>query len=213
MSLVAEAHVAHPDLVLTPTIRTMTGASVEVERRVGRDSDPSFLFFRVTHGSFDRFEEALSSDRTVTDPLAVSTVDGRRLYRVSPTADRKRIEPVPASLGINLERTYSSDGGWTLRLRLSDRDVLSAFCDYCDEEGIRIEINRLRRASAAEAESHGLTDAQRDLLVAAHEAGYFEDPRSSSLQDLAEQFDVSPTALGRRLRRAEDNLIRAVLDS
>lgn len=213
MSLLAEAHVAHPDLALTPTVRTVSGATVERERLVVRDRNPSYLFFSVAYGSFDRFEEALAADRTVTDPLAVSTDDARRLYRVTLTEDRKRLAPVPASLGINVERAHSQDDGWALRLQLPDREVLSAFNDYCDEADIRVEINTLTRASSTEAVTYGLTDAQRNLLVIAHEEGYFEDPRGASLQELAEQFEVSPTALSRRLRRAQDNLIRAVLGS
>ncbi|PSP78024.1 bacterio-opsin activator [Halobacteriales archaeon QS_1_68_20] len=210
MSLVAEAQVAHPDIALTPTVRAVPGATVERERLVVRDLDPSFLFVSVSCSSFERFEDTLATDGTVTESLVISD-DARRVYRVTLSEERKRLAPIPATLGINLERAYSQDDSWVLRLQLPDREVLSAFNDYCDEAGIQVAVTSLRRTSAAEDRIYGLTEPQRDLLAVAHEEGYFDDPRGISLQDLAEQFDVSPTALSRRLRRAQDNLIRAAL--
>lgn len=58
-----------------------------------------------------------------------------------------------------------------------------------------------------------LTETERETLVAAAEAGYFETPREISLEDLADEFDVSKTAASMNLRRAERKLLDAAVDS
>ena len=58
-----------------------------------------------------------------------------------------------------------------------------------------------------------LTPTERETLVTAAEAGYFETPRGISLDDLADEFDVSKTAASMNLRRAERKLVSSTVDS
>ena len=58
-----------------------------------------------------------------------------------------------------------------------------------------------------------LTDRQRACLEAAYFAGFFEWPRDSSGQDLAETMDVSPATFHQHLRAAERKLFGVLLDS
>jgi len=58
-----------------------------------------------------------------------------------------------------------------------------------------------------------LTETERETLVTAAEAGYFENPREVGLDDLAAEFDVSKTAASTNLRRAERKLVCAAVDS
>lgn len=56
-----------------------------------------------------------------------------------------------------------------------------------------------------------LTDKQRDALELALEQGYYERPRNASLSDLAEQLDISKSAVSQRIRSAEIKLIKGAL--
>jgi len=56
-----------------------------------------------------------------------------------------------------------------------------------------------------------LTETQRDTLLTALQAGYFDVPRRINLQDLAEQFGISDTALSQRLRRGLTELLTSTL--
>jgi predicted DNA binding protein len=78
--------------------------------------------------------------------------------------------------------------------------------ERCREADVGIELTRLAPESGPN-EHDGLTDAQRDILLLALEAGYFEEPREASLEDLAAELDISRQAVGTRLRRAYANLI------
>jgi PAS domain-containing protein len=52
-----------------------------------------------------------------------------------------------------------------------------------------------------------MTDRQREVLEAAYRAGYFEWPRESSADEVAESLDIAPATLHGHLRKAEDRLV------
>jgi predicted DNA binding protein len=47
--------------------------------------------------------------------------------------------------------------------------------------------------------------------VTAYKEGYFEEPRTTSLEELGDILDISPTAVGGRLRRGMAALIETTL--
>lgn len=58
-----------------------------------------------------------------------------------------------------------------------------------------------------------LTDVERDALTTAVEQGYFESPRGATLNELAEQFDVSAPAFSKSLRRGQQKVARHVVQT
>lgn len=101
-----------------------------------------------------------------------------------------------------------------------------ALSDLDDENDVAVEsrteltvaelFDVIENANAAHSfldSCRALTDTERETLVAAAEAGYFETPRGASLDDLAEEFDVSKTAASMNLRRAERKLVEATIES
>jgi len=58
--------------------------------------------------------------------------------------------------------------------------------------------------------TESLTDRQREVLAAAHEAGYYRWPREATAADLAEALDVSEPTLHKHLRAAERKLVAAL---
>jgi len=57
-----------------------------------------------------------------------------------------------------------------------------------------------------------LTDRQREALEAAYRAGYFDWPRESTAEVVAESLDLSPPTLHGHLRKAEAAILSALLD-
>lgn len=57
-----------------------------------------------------------------------------------------------------------------------------------------------------------LTDRQRQAVEAAYRAGYFEWPRESTAEEVADALDVSAPTLHAHLRKAEKGLLSALLD-
>ncbi|NGM67635.1 bacterio-opsin activator [Natronolimnobius sp. AArcel1] len=101
---------------------------------------------------------------------------------------------------------------WTLRLRFPTYEALSTFYTSCTEQDISLELIQLHEAVSPEDQlQFGLTTAQRDLIVSAYEAGYFDVPRETTLVDLGEQLEISDSAVSQRLRRGLAALISSTL--
>ncbi|MEZ3169609.1 helix-turn-helix domain-containing protein [Halorubrum sp. RMP-47] len=87
------------------------------------------------------------------------------------------------------------------------RDALAAIPDP-----ITVEIDRIgsygggRRLAGV-----GLTERQREALRAANHVGYYEVPRTGSVDDVAAAIDCSPSTAGAHLRKAEAALVDAFL--
>ncbi|QDX39368.1 helix-turn-helix domain-containing protein [Salarchaeum sp. JOR-1] len=56
-----------------------------------------------------------------------------------------------------------------------------------------------------------LSETERRTLESAVQGGYFESPRSATLGDLADEFDVSKPAASKNLRRAERKMVERVV--
>ncbi|MFB9804295.1 helix-turn-helix domain-containing protein [Haladaptatus pallidirubidus] len=75
-----------------------------------------------------------------------------------------------------------------------------------------VELKRLYAPEAPTVDGQFmLTPKQRVALTVALDAGYFDVPRRANLSELAEQLDITPQALSKRLRRAHKTMSRYVL--
>lgn len=62
------------------------------------------------------------------------------------------------------------------------------------------------------AVDEALTARQREVLAAAHDAGYYEWPRETTGEDLADDLGLSPATFHQHLRTAERKLINLLFD-
>ncbi|MFC7115349.1 helix-turn-helix domain-containing protein [Natronoarchaeum sp. GCM10025703] len=58
-----------------------------------------------------------------------------------------------------------------------------------------------------------LSETERETLTVADEKGYFDQPRGATLQMLANEFDISDTAVSKNVRRAERKVLRRVVNA
>lgn len=84
--------------------------------------------------------------------------------------------------------------------------------------GVELVAKRTLDAPDSEEEAPRLrgvsmTDRQLDAIDAAFEAGYFEWPRESTAEEVAEDLGISAATLHYHLRRAEQALVGAFLDA
>ena len=213
MSLIAVIQLAHPELALTPTIRSCRDAEIQVIQQSGTDPETGKFFFFV-EGADAELEATLDGDPTVSEWTRISGPgDGDScVYRMDHTESAKLITPRTTEIGGLTMESWSNGRGWNVRLQLPDREALSELWEFCEEEEISFELLRMfRQDEWTRGEPAKLTAAQRDALVTAHEAGYFEEPREASLSDVAESLEISPTAVGGRIRRGTAELVETVL--
>ncbi|WP_339106259.1 helix-turn-helix domain-containing protein [Haloterrigena salinisoli] len=172
--------------------------------------------FWASGGDFDTFESALQADPTTKEYTCLTELDDRRLYRVTYPEDavQEFLYPKAAEYDIVYLDITTTHERSRFRARIPTLEALKAYREACEEEGIPFHLHRLYQEKPDNpAERFELTPAQYDVLVEAHERGYFKQPRCITLEELAEEFEVTSSALGRRLRRALDTLIEQTVRS
>lgn len=204
---IAELHLRHPALALSQTIETIPEMEIELEYQTISDTDTYYLFFRVTGSDFAAFEAAVAEDPTVSDARLILDGETFRVYRIRLRAAEHLVLPKAAEFGIRVLQAQAGDGGWVGKVQVSDAQQLHEFRDYCERKDIRFTVRRIYRTDDDDGNPFGLTAAQREILITAHRAGYFNEPRDASLQEIADQLGVSSSSASGRLRRAIDALI------
>lgn len=83
----------------------------------------------------------------------------------------------------------------------------------------KVQVLRIMKDLAEDSQSltreidiSQLTQKQRDTLEFAIEAGYYDFPKQVSLEDLAEAFDLSKSAMFQRVARAEQAVMKQVFE-
>jgi hypothetical protein len=91
------------------------------------------------------------------------------------------------------------------------RSLFSKTHEFCEDHGLTLDVESIRELEGEPAGRYGLTTDQYEVLATAASKGYFEVPRAVTLQELAEEFDVSHQAISERLRRATNALVQDTL--
>lgn len=207
-------YVAHPDLALSPTIQSLSvsDGKTEVVSDTGTDPEHDVYFFWIEASDFDVVEKTLEEDHTVADFSVITETGDRQMYRIGYSDEAKLITPTITDIGGITRESRSYSDGWKLHVQLKDHDALSALYEYTRAEDIRLELLELRQKEKRDDRvDFGLTESQREALVGAFVQGYYDEPRETSLEELASFFGISQTAVSGRLKRGSARLIEEVL--
>ena len=207
MLALSELSLSSPRLVLAPTLDATPDVSVSIQPQPAMDPDRQRFFVQVECADFDAFEAALADDYTVQDPLVLTDAEDVRIYRLTLTDDVTVISPRVAELGGMVLEMRSHERGWHVKLQVPDRETLASFRDFCRRNDIEYTLERLYQTEPGRESDVALRASQRETLVTAFEAGYFEVPRAVSQAELAAELDISDSAVSQRVRRAVERLI------
>ena len=146
---------------------------------------------------------------------ASTTALGERVFahvHFTPNALLERIYAIPQNhdLVLDMPMQYAERGA----LRVTAIGTLDTFREAM---GAMTEEVRLRLLGTGDyvPTDHGLyaqlTERQREILHAAVEAGYYEEPREANYQDIADRLDISTGTVGEHLRKIESTVLKGVL--
>lgn len=100
---------------------------------------------------------------------------------------------------------------------LPDRETLCEIIQDLDEVSSRVQVTRIQEIDpngesrrSATVDLAGLTEKQCHCLQVALENGFFDAPRGISQAELAEELDISPSAVSRRLRSIQKRVFGQV---
>ena len=214
MSVLAEFTAGPDSLAIGKIFEEFPEATVELERVIPMtDSLIPYVWVRgIGSSDAERIEASLSRVATIESISLVDRVQNHYLFRLEWEPDH---ESIPGAIEATSGTMVSGVGtreNWTFELRCDHHGELADFQDYCDEHGITAKLSVLHDLSTTEKETlYGLTAAQQQALVRAHERGYWRSPRETSLDELAADFGITGQAFGARLRRGIDQLVGSTL--
>ncbi|MFP4530893.1 MAG: helix-turn-helix domain-containing protein [Halodesulfurarchaeum sp.] len=109
--------------------------------------------------------------------------------------------------------------GITITTHVPDREVLQELIEDLKSVGNSVSLQEIVTGSGSELTSRfervdlsSLTEKQQSAVELAIEEGYYKRPRETSLEELADQLDISQQALSQRLGAVEEKLITQLFE-
>ncbi|WP_331234575.1 helix-turn-helix domain-containing protein [Natronorarus salvus] len=211
MATIADFSIAAEDFALSHTIESAPDVSFDVVRLVAHDDDRVFPLLWVYADAFDAVEDAMVEDTTVDDVELLTDLDGERLYRMEWTDRVDLVIYVLVDHDGTILNAATQDGRWHLRVLFPTREALSATYEFCRESAFNVEVGAIYEMDDSQSSRYGLTDDQYETLRLALEAGYYDVPRSTTMDELASEIGISHQSLSERLRRAHRNVLEYVI--
>lgn len=213
MSVVAEFTVPAEGFVLGEALAAAPDVTVEFERVVTHSREWVMPFLWARGEDLPAFDAALDEDPTVVEATVTDKSDGTVIYKVIWSEDVQELVDAVFDREGTLLEAVGADGVWHLRLRFASQDQLADLESYFETAAPEFSLQRIATDEHPAADSDTVTPGQRELLLTALRAGYFEVPRRVTTGDLANELDISDSAVSQRLRRAVGDLVRDTVDT
>jgi len=190
----------------------LPGVTVELERLIPHET-LIIPYFWVRGVETADIEAAFEPHAGVTDIRLVDSIEDEYLMRAIWKPEYFGVLSSLAKANVVVLTGIGTKDEWRFEVRGENQEAIAEFRDYCHENDINIEITTLHAMLPIQGEGYELTEAQREALVLAYERGYFDTPREVSLEEIADELDITQQSLSSRLRRGHRRLVKATLSS
>jgi hypothetical protein len=211
MPTIVSGSVPASEFVLGHSLETLPELTFEVERIVTSGDEAVMPLLWVRGASRERVEETLEDDPTVDNVTVLGDFEDEWLFRMEWISRIDLVVQMLVSAEATILDTVGHRDEWKLRVLYPRREQFSQTHEFCEAHGLSFDVRSIRDLDSEPAGRYGLTEEQYDVLVKAASMGYFQVPREVTLQELAEEFDVSHQAISERLRRATNALVEDTL--
>ncbi|PSQ15108.1 hypothetical protein BRD00_15230 [Halobacteriales archaeon QS_8_69_26] len=196
-----------------------TGGRVAVEGIVPGD-EGTYLTYVGVEDADDAGEDLVDAVTRLADrstaALGARAIDPERGRFELHLAESDLFESVTTH-GATIKEITAEADGITVRIGLPGTADVRGFVEAFGRAYPDLEV--LAQRSAVEGDHEDLqgdvtaelTDRQREVLEVAYHSGFFEWPRESTGEDIADSLDVSPPTVHKHLRTAERKLLSAIL--
>jgi predicted DNA binding protein/PAS domain-containing protein len=158
--------------------------------------------------------EEVASHSGVTEVRELAT-DGGTTFEVRASSGTL-CHPL-VSYGANVKSATATDGCCRLVVELSPDANVRAVVERVQERFPDTELAAKREVEPTDRtalpEETEMTERQREALEAAYRAGYFDWPRESTAEDVAESLDITAPTLHGHLRKGEHQLLEAFFET
>lgn len=178
--------------------------------RVDLLDDGTGLLLAEARGDQDRYQEILERSEHVIDySIAGGTEDGwwYSYTHFEPTEVTERMLAVRYDLGLAMEMPIEVEPGGSMVFTLVGPE--GAFTEAIQADAPEYELEVLETGEHTPNLDDlflSLTDRQREVLAAAVDLGYYDDPRAATHEDVASEVDAAPSTVGEHLRKVESRV-------
>lgn len=211
MPTVVRGSIPAEDLVLHHTLETIPDLEVECEQIISSGQQRMIPLVRMRYADREAVEAALEADPTVRSATCLFAVEDECLYRMEWGENVQLVLEMLTNGQATVLDAHARDGRWRFRLLYPDRDHFSQTYEFADEHGVTLDISSIRDVDDDPSGPSGLTEPQYEALALAVRSGYYEVPKRTSLEEMADTLGVSHQALSERLRRATGELVKDAL--
>jgi predicted DNA binding protein len=216
MTIMTEFVLSSPLLPLVSIPRTLEPDEIECVHGLCLERES-----RIYTVKLDPDEDVSEADLAALDEVVETTDLGRAngdvVYQL--TVDlHDRISQAFAPEQVDaaqLEPTTITTDGWHETKVFKTFEGFSDFQKRCQEYDIGFELLSVSSESGPNDDSraYGLTDRQQEALTLALSRGYYESPRQTTTEELAEKLGISQASMSNLLRRGERQLLSSTLQS
>ncbi|MBV0923945.1 helix-turn-helix domain-containing protein [Halomicroarcula limicola] len=211
MVTIVRGSIPATEFALSHTLERHPDAEFEVERIADSGNGQVMPILWVRSDDADAIEATLDENPTVSDVTLIGDFDGECLYWMQWVSHVQLVIQMLTNSKATILTAFGSGDSWQLRVMYPTRELFAETHEFAADHDIPFEIEFIREMEGEPAGRYGLTVEQHEALVAAARAGYFEVPRETTLEELAESVGVSHQALSERLRRATGALVEDTL--
>lgn len=113
-------------------------------------------------------------------------------------------------LGVDQQDTSLDDHGVSVSM-VGSQEALGSEVANLRSAGANVVLRRLGDYSGPSSVLDSLTDRQREVLETARDVGYYEVPRRTTVDAIAERLDIDSSTVSEHLQRAERHLVESAL--
>lgn len=205
MPMLARISIDEDDFELGRALAGVPEAVVELERVIptGEQAVP---YFWVSSATAEEVADALAGTDYVEEMALVDELEDTLLYRCRYRLLEGGVVTGFVETGLTLLSGVGRGGRWSFDVRAEAHGDLGDFQRYCADRDIELRLESLTEEAVSEPDA-ALTGPQREALATALAAGYYDTPRTATLEDVAGILGISRQSLAERLRRGTHNLL------
>jgi predicted DNA binding protein len=164
-------------------------------------------------GNVDRLEELIGDTPEILSYDLSRSDSGAFSYsRITADEELQQLYSVPQrrELVLDTPMRYTDRGALEVRAIGNQRAIREAINDV--PNGLTLKFLSTGEYDPDQPESDGqLTERQREILRTAVEMGYYEEPRETNYQEMAEELELSSGTVGEHLRKIESAVLKRLV--
>ena len=211
MATIAEFTIPADDFPLGRIFEELPDATVELERVV--PTNKAILpYFWVRDNDADHVWDVLANHDAFQSLTLVDDLETEGLFRADWNPDVEGVLTGILQCKLTLLSAVGTQTEWTFEFRTEDTDHISAFQQYCADHDIDVTLTRLQSLAKMQVGGeYDLTEKQREALLLAFNKGYYDNPRRTDLETLANHLDISRQAFSERLQGGIRNILGSTI--